>query len=440
MSYPSSSDVAAGDITAASQYNNLRADALRFGQPSADAVNAGSLLELYESNLKIIRLNTTQLRIEATLSSPVSLMVAGYPLRSTANVDLAADMAPSGPANLYYIFANRAAASSSFTLSVSTSFVEAANQRRIGQCYWNGTEIVKDSIQTELSKHVSSLLFYKEPFFQCGRLTLATNDPVPAYDIPTSSLVYFTPYKGNRISLYVPGYGWRLYTFNEISLDISSFTINKNYDIFIYDNAGALTLEGVEWSNDTLRSVALYSQDGRWVKSSAYNELYLGTFRCFGVGDTRDLLNSRLLWNMYNRVARPFKIIETTNSWTYNSANFRPFNNTNSNKVEYVVGLVEDMLFLHCQATSMYSGSSFAPVIGIGVDSESDSTPTIACCGVTASGTHSQPMAVFSDYPLLGFHYLCMLEASVSGNGATIFYGDNNLPYEQSGGYGWIYA
>jgi len=440
MPYPSSSDVAAGDITAASQYNNLRADALRFGQASADAVNAGSLLELYESNLKIIRLNTTQLRIEATLASPVSLMVAGYPARTTANVDLAVGMAPSGPANPYYIFANRAAGSSSFTLSVSTSFVEAANQRRIGQCYWNGTEIVKDSIQTELSKHVSSLLFYKEPFFQCGRLTLATNDPVPAYDIPTSSLVYFTPYKGNRISLYVPGYGWRLYTFNEISLDISSFTINKNYDIFIYDNAGALTLEGVEWSNDTLRAVALYSQDGRWVKSSAYAKLYLGTFRCSGVGYTRDRLNSRLLWNMYNRVARPFSIIEPTNSWTYNSATFRPFNGTNTNKVEYVVGLVEDMLFLQCQATALYTGAAYTAVIGIGVDSETVSTPTIACFGATATAVHSQPMVVFSDYPLLGFHYLCMLEASIVGTVAVIFYGDNGLTYQQSGGYGWIYA
>ncbi len=79
MSYPTSSDVAAGDLTAASQYNNLRADALRLGQAAADAVNVGSMLELYESNLKIIRLNTTQLRIEASLTSPVSLNVYGYP-------------------------------------------------------------------------------------------------------------------------------------------------------------------------------------------------------------------------------------------------------------------------------------------------------------------------------------------------------------------------
>ena len=440
MSYPSSSDVAAGDLTAASQYNNLRADALRLGQAAADAVNLGAMLELYESNLKIIRLNTTQLRIEASLTSPVSLNVYGYPVRTTANVDLAIGDAPSGAAATYYIFANRAAASTSFTLSVSTSATEAANQRRIGKFYWDGTEIVRESIQTELSMHVSTLLKHTEDLHQCGRLTLATNDPVPTSNIAVSSMVYFTPYKGNRISLYVPGYGWRVHTFSELSLDISGYSINTNYDIFIYDNAGTLTLEGVAWSNATLRAVALVSQDGRWVKNGYPHKLYLGTIRCNGVGSAADTYLARLCWNNYNRVPRQLKIVDSTNSWTYNVAlTFRPWNNDSTNKVEYVVGLVEDMLQLVCVGSAYFASSAFTAYIGIGVDSTAASTPTISSPANAPAGSIVLPMAAFNDYPTLGYHYLCMLEA-VGTAIAITFYGDNGTTYHIAGGYGWILA
>lgn len=440
MSYPASSDVASGDITAASQYNNLRKDALTLGQAAADAVNVGSMLELYETNLKIIRLNTTQLRIEASLTSPVSLNVYGYPVRTTANVDLAVGDAPSGAANTYYIFANRAAASTSFTLSVSTSSSEAANQRRLGKFYWDGTEIVRESIQTELSAHILSLLKHTEDHHHCGRLTLATNDPVPTSNITASSMVYFTPYKGNRISLYVPGYGWRVHTFAELSLDISGYSISTNYDIFIYDNAGTLTLEGVAWSNATLRAVALVSQDGRWVKNGYTNKLYLGTIRCNGVGQTADTYLARLCWNNYNRTPRQLRILETTNSWTYNVAlTFRPFNNTAANQVEYVVGLVEDVMQLVCLAPAYYASSAFTAFVGIGVDSTAASTPTVASQAASAAGSIVLPTAIFNDYPSLGYHYLCMLEA-VGTAIAITFYGDNGVTYTQSGGYGWILA
>ena len=438
MSYPNSSDVSAGDLTAASQYNNLRKDALTLGQAAADAVNLGTMLELYESNLKIIRLNTTQLRIEASLTSPVSLNVYGYPVRTTANVDLAIGDIPSGAASVYYIFANRAGASTAFTLSVSTSSSEAANQRRIGKCYWDGTEIVRESIQTELSLHVSTLLKHTEDHHHCGRLTLATNDPVPTTNIAVSSMLYFTPYKGNRISLYVPGYGWRVHTFAELSLDISGYSINTNYDIFIYDNAGTLILEGVAWSNATLRAVALVQQDGRWVKNGYTNKLYLGTIRCNGVGQSADTYLARLVWNNYNRTPRQLRILEATNSWVYNVVAFRPFNNTGANQVEYVVGLVEDMLNLVCNASASPAAAG-TPILGIGVDSQAVSTPTVACFGLVGAAQISNLTAIFNDYPSLGYHYLCMLEMCGTAANMT-FYGDNGLSYQQSGAYGWIFA
>ena len=221
MAYPLSSAVSAGDATLAAHYNNLRSDALNLGQAAADSVTLAALLERYESRLTLERLSTDKLRVPASATAPVSLMIAGYMVQAVANVDLADAAKPAGAAADYYIFANRAAAATTFTLSVSTSITEAANQRLIGRFYWNGTLIVKDSVRTEQSVLIKSLLYFVEPQVCEGRLTLSTGVPVPTGDVATSANVYFTPYTGSRIALYAQSYGWRLYAFSELTLDIS---------------------------------------------------------------------------------------------------------------------------------------------------------------------------------------------------------------------------
>ena len=433
MSYPLSADVSAGDITAAAHYNNLRSDALRLGQLAADAVNLGAILESYESKLNIVRLGTTLVRVEASAAVPVAIIVAGVPVRSVANVDLPAESAPAGAADTYYVFANRVAGSTSFTLSVNVVSAEGAAQRRIGQFYWNGTEVVKDSIQTEFSLLLKSLLYFKEPMFMCGRLTLATGDPIPTAEIASSATLFFTPYKGNRISLYVPDYGWRVYEFAELSLNISGFTTAKNYDIFLYDNAGTLTLEGLVWSNDILRATALYNQDGRWVKTGYLNKLYLGTIRMSGAGTCADTLKARLVWNNYNRMNRPIKIIDTTNYWTYATGSFRIMNNAAANKVEFVIGLVEDIInlqYLMC----IYGTNTFQGRLGIGLDSVSTNTATISFMAAAAANTYLTLIATYITFPPLGYHYLALLEYGAAN---AQFMGDDGSD-QQTGGIGWI--
>ena len=439
MPYPLSADVSAGDITAAAHYNNLRSDSLRLGQLAADAVNLGAILESYESKLNIVRLGTTRVRVEASAGVPVAIIVAGVPVRAVANVDLAAESAPAGSADTYYVFANRVAGSTTFTLSVNVVSAEGAAQRRIGQFYWNGTEVVKDSIQTEFSLLLKSLLYFKEPMFMCGRLTLGTADPVPTAEIASSETLFFTPYLGNRVSLYVPDYGWRVYEFAELSLDISGFTTAKNYDIFLYDDAGTLTLEGLVWSNDILRATALYNHDGRWVKTGYLNKLYLGTIRMSGAGTCADTLKARFVWNNYNRVNRPIKVLDTTNTWTYTTATFRPMNNNTANRFECVVGLVENPIYLHCILNAYNDIAAVAIVIGIGIDSTSVSTPTICVQGSDGAAlTQVSSIAIFNDFALLGFHYFQLLEYSIIATNSTVFVGDAGTTFYQTGATGWI--
>ena len=110
-------------------------------------------------------------------------------------------------------------------------------------------------------------------------MTLATGVPVPTADVNNTANLYFTPHTGSRVALYVPGFGWRLYVFEELSASVAAVAADKNLDVFIYDNEGVLTLSLVEWSTNTLRATALTRQDGVLVKGGAPAYRYLGTIR-----------------------------------------------------------------------------------------------------------------------------------------------------------------
>lgn len=145
MSYPNSSDVASGQPTASSHYNNLRKDSVYLGNVAADSVNLSSFLQSFVLNMNIDYLATNRLRIPYDSQAPATIMISGCMLLQTANIDLAASSF-SGGAATWYVFANRAAGVTSFTLSVNTSPVPAADQRLIGEVYWDGTNLSQGSI------------------------------------------------------------------------------------------------------------------------------------------------------------------------------------------------------------------------------------------------------------------------------------------------------
>jgi hypothetical protein len=147
MSYPLSTDVLSGQPTAASQYNNLRADALRFGCGENDALALGTFLRRTMSGVRIDYLAANRLRVPFSSSNPPSLVVNGYLLQANANVDLPAGMF-SGAAAQWFIFAKRTAGSTVFSLEVNTNSAETADQRLIGEVYWDGSNLVERSLLT----------------------------------------------------------------------------------------------------------------------------------------------------------------------------------------------------------------------------------------------------------------------------------------------------
>lgn len=145
--YPSSLDVSAGQPTSVVQYNRLRADALTLGALPADAVTLGSFLGSYCSGVSITCLASNRLRVAFDAKFPPTLMIRGTMCQAGANVDLSAGSFSGGAAD-WFIFANRVAGSTGFTLSVNTSATEGTDQRLIGVCRWDGSALDSTSIQT----------------------------------------------------------------------------------------------------------------------------------------------------------------------------------------------------------------------------------------------------------------------------------------------------
>jgi hypothetical protein len=276
-----------------------------------------------------------------------------------------------------------------------------------------------------------------------GRLTTETGVPVSTTDRTAQSTIYFTPYQGNALSVY-DGTRWVLYLFSEISLALSGLTSGKNYDVFVYDNAGTLTLElSAAWTTDTARADALTTQDGVLVKSGATTRRYLGTIRTTGTTTTEDSIGGsttnvggkRFVWNYYNRVPRNLAVIDTTDNWTYATDTIRQARATAGNQVEYVVGDASTLAWAEVKAmVAISSTSTRAGKVGVGVDS------TTVFSGLrqgaymnngAAWSNYSALAGRYDGYPGLGYHFLAWLEKG--SDGTCIFLGDNGADGQQTG-------
>lgn len=268
------------------------------------------------------------------------------------------------------------------------------------------------------------------PLATCeGRLTLTSGTAVTTADVTAAATIYFTPYKGNRVYLY-DGTRWKLYSSAEISLALGTLTNALPYDVYLYDNAGTLTLELTAWTNGTTRATALVLQNGVYCKTGALTRRYLGTFYTTATTTTEDSGAKRFLWNYYNRIEKKLKIQDSTNSWTYNSSTWRSANNSAANRVELLAGLVEDPLNLIVISMWIGGGTSTC-AFGVGVGE--DVTNANHATGVNGmSGVEQTPSAdtatiimtfsYFHKYPSsIGYHYYQWTENAINGNSVTIY-------------------
>lgn len=238
----------------------------------------------------------------------------------------------------------------------------------------------------------------RSPFPPEGRLTLTTAVPVTTSDVTGATTVYYTPYKGGWIWLYTNSV-WQPYLFTERSLALGTLSSDKNYDIFIYDNAGTVTLEfSAAWSTDTGRADALAYQNGFLVKSGSTNKLWLGTIRTTATTTTEDSVAKRFLCNAYNDEPREMFIcpayVDDNAQTGYNkqTAVYADLNGGTNDKIQYLNmngrGVVGELNFV-VSATACWSG----------IGDDSTTTPARASISLVNSGVnHSCKIAKVDGY------------------------------------------
>ncbi len=419
MPYPISSEVSAGQPTASAHYNNLRNDALYLGMGSENTAALGTLLGRYEEGLRLELLETDRVRVPASQEYPVQLVVSGAMLCSTINVDLSTGSKPGGSAAQYYVFAVRSALSQTFSLDVNTTSTESTDRRRIGGFYWNGAKIESSSIYTERRDYLLSNLGMKSRMVFNGRLTVASGNPAPLA-VYSSGTVYYTPYQGNRVSVYGHGLGWKEHTFDELSVSLTGLPANRPADVFLWDDAGTLKLETSAWASSNARAVALSTQDGVQVKSGDPTRVYLGSVAMVGTsGVSCDSPYLRYVWNMYNRVQRILHYEMGDNSWTYSTSSWRPAHGDTVNQIGLVAGLAVEGIEVTA-ALMMQSTSANNAGVGIGANSSSINHALIRA--QHASSGIGPAIAKHVEQVPVGINIYYMLEYGAAN---VTFYGSN---------------
>jgi hypothetical protein len=280
------------------------------------------------------------------------------------------------------------------TASGATSFLAAGTSGQILRS--NGTSAPSWEVQG---------------LFSSGRLTLESNVPVSTTDQTSKTTIYYTPYNGDKISLY-NGSSWATYTFTQLSKSLGTLANNSNYDVFLYNNSGTLTLElSAAWTSNTARNVsdALTLINGIYVKSSLTSRRYLGTFRTTSTTTTEDSLAKRFVWNMNNPVERLlYKNTYPTYAYTghpYTTASWRNWNNDSTMSVHFVNGLDRNVVVnFGCASSAAYASQGAAFDGGTpGYDS------------VDMTGRAGRAYTIRSG-SCLGYHYCTMMEFGTSGS------------------------
>lgn len=311
--------------------------------------------------------------------------------------------------------------------SVTPASNNPAGSTTIGTGLDDNLREIQAVVRAEYNKHVLSQI-------PCGRLTLTTGTPVTTGDVTAAETLYYTPFKGNTIVLF-DGTNWRQYAFAELSIDVPDAT--NAYDVFVYDNAGTVTLELTAWTNPTTRATALTTQDGVLVKTGVLTRRYVGTFYCTtaGNGQTEDSVAKRYVWNYYNRIARPMRVVDTANSWNYTMVAYQQANANAANQLDMVIGVSEDPVEAAVAgiAVSDQAAATVTVAVGIGLDSTTvNSAQILVNTNNPGSSVRQMSFAEYVGFPGIGKHVMPWLEQSTA-TGTTTWIGDSGGTITQSG-------
>ena len=245
-----------------------------------------------------------------------------------------------------------------------------------------------------------------------GRLTTESGVPASAAARTSQSVIYFSPFNGNKIVLH-DGTRWVLRAFSEISLTLSGLTSGRNYDVFAYDNSGTVALElSAAWTNDSTRADAITTQDGVYVKSGATTRRWIGMIRTTSTTTTEFSPANRFVWNLHNQLPFHCAVLDSA-AHSYSSSTVQEWNAGTAARANFITGLP----------------SSWESTVSVRITTGSNAIVYAAMDGVNA-GAFAQLQTVNATnvafgYGIIaaGFHYFTIREAVFSGTSVTFDFG-----------------
>ncbi len=292
-----------------------------------------------------------------------------------------------------------------------------ANGLTTGTRYW-----INAASSTAVSYHTN----FADAVAGTNKVNLTGN--ITAQVVPSglnSKFIYYAPFTGNLISVH-DGTRWKLYEFAELTLTLGTLTNNLNYDVFIYDSSGTLTLEALAWSTDTARATDIVKQDGIWVKSGATTRRYLGTFRTDSttstISDSGGLASQvggkLFLWNKYNKVIQLGTVYDSTTD-TYNTATVRQKGGAAGNRIDVVIGVQEDNYNVFTTVHGICSNNpNLSGTGGIGIDQTTVMIDQVKTTGGVTAFTYGPGHSEWSGGIPIGLHAINWLQFAL-GNAGT---------------------
>lgn len=271
------------------------------------------------------------------------------------------------------------------------------------------------------------------PAVSLMRLTTETGVSVSTSDRTSQGTLYLTRHTGWRI--LVPDSDGSAFRCHHPSADISlslSLVNGNIYDVFLWNNAGTLTLAlSAAWASVSSRTDALSTLNGIYVNGVAAGSmgvgkgLWVGTIGASGTNVTEDSDTRRYVWNTYNRVTMPLRAY-TDAYHTYGTASYRYWGGSISygaNAYQFIFGATST-LTNHLGSLGYASSASQIPTCQVALDDtpDSDLGHYVAHYDVTtldlASSFGAKPIAA-------GYHYVGVVQYSFGGG--SPYYHDMRL-------------
>jgi hypothetical protein len=373
----------------------------------------------------------------------------------------------------------------SSSVAVAGTALDAAVMNNIE----DGIDAIDDAVVT-INDLVDGLVISNDNID--GRLTLATDTPVTLTDQADKTEIFYTPYIGNRISIY-NSTKWNIHTFDELSIkttnaqdgtstngsavitgltdtsqlivgmeasgtgiDSTIASIDSATQVTLADNASATGTDTVTftlpagsvvdifaavvsdtlalrfgplWTDANTRATEVVRYNGVNVLTGSTGWRHLGTAYIETAGQVSDSLGTRHLINTSNPVKRKLYGIVTGTSTFTASTSYVPVNANTTNGQGRVSFICPFVELNVSMKWGSISANSGAGTNYSAIALDNESTPDVNNVMITVGNINEFSLIVYDDFPGVGKHYLQRLARVNGGTGTWIEDGGTSKCY-----------